>query len=61
MLSVMGHVVANGLDLISSCKGIHTDEVLKSGMEDLYKLAAKSDLTQREKLHVSAVKEWAEG
>ena len=57
----MGHVVANGLDLISSGKGIHTDDNLKSGMEKLYDIASKVTITPRERLHVSAVKEWAEG
>lgn len=57
----MGHVVSCGLDLISSGKGIHTDQELKTSMLSLEELAAKSNLTNREKLHVKAVREWAEG
>ena len=57
----MGHVLSCGLDLISSGKGIHVDQELKSNMHALESLAAKSNITNREKLHVKAVKEWAEG
>lgn len=58
---VMGHVLSCGLDLISSGKGIHVDQDLKNGMETLQSLAARSNITNRERLHVKAVKEWAEG
>ena len=57
----MGHVLSCGLDLISSGSGIHVDKDLKSRMETLQSLAAKNNITSREKLHVKAVKEWAEG
>ena len=57
----MGHVISCGLDLISSGKGIHTDEELKNSILSLEGLAAKSNITNRERLHVKAVKEWAEG
>lgn len=57
----MGHVLSCGLDLISSGKGIHVDQELKSNMHTLESLAAKSNITNREKLHVKAVKEWSEG
>ena len=59
--SVMGHAISCGLELIASGKGIHVDEELKNNMEVLESLAAKSNITNREKLHVKAVKEWAEG
>ncbi|XP_027035594.1 tetratricopeptide repeat protein 38-like isoform X2 [Pocillopora damicornis] len=58
---VMGHVISCGLYLISSGKGIHTDEELKNSILSLEGLAAKSNITNRERLHVKAVKEWAEG
>lgn len=58
---VMGHVISCGLELIASGKGIHVDKELKNSMQVLESLAAKSDITNREKLHVKAVKEWAEG
>ncbi|XP_022807217.1 tetratricopeptide repeat protein 38-like isoform X2 [Stylophora pistillata] len=57
----MGHVISCGLDLISSGKGIHTDQELKSSMLSLKGLAARSNITNRERLHVKAVKEWAKG
>ena len=57
----MGHVLSCGLDLISSGTGIHVDQGLRSRMETLKSLAAISNITSREKLHVEAVKEWAEG
>ncbi|PFX14870.1 Tetratricopeptide repeat protein 38 [Stylophora pistillata] len=58
---LMGHVISCGLDLISSGKGIHTDQELKSSMLSLKGLAARSNITNRERLHVKAVKEWAQG
>lgn len=61
LVSVMGHVISCGLDLILSGKGIHTDQELKSSMLSLEGLAARSNITKRERLHVKAVKEWAEG
>ena len=57
----MGHAIFCGLELISSGKGIHVDQELKNNMQALDTLAAKSNITNREKLHVKAVKEWAEG
>ena len=57
----MGHVLSCGLDLISSGKGIHVDQELNDSMVTLQLLAARSNITNREKLHVKAVKEWAEG
>ena len=57
----MGHVLSCGLDLISSGMGIHVDQDLKQRMEKLESLAAKSNISSREKLHVKAVKQWAEG
>lgn len=57
----MGHVISCGLELIASGKGIHVDKELKNSMQVLESLAAKSDITNQEKLHVKAVKEWAEG
>lgn len=59
---VMGHVLSCGLDLISSGIGIHVNQDLKSRMDTLQSLAtAASSITNREKLHVRAVQEWAEG
>ncbi|XP_022809104.1 tetratricopeptide repeat protein 38-like isoform X1 [Stylophora pistillata] len=58
---VMGHVISCGLDLISSGKGIHTDQELKGSMLSLEGLGARSNITKRERLHVEAVKEWAVG
>lgn len=58
----MGHVLSCGLDLISSGIGIHVNQDLKSRMDTLQSLAtAASSITNREKLHVRAVQEWAEG
>lgn len=57
----MGHVLSCGLDLISSGTGIHVNQDLQNRMETLQSLATKSNITDREKLHVKAVKEWAKG
>ncbi|PFX15345.1 hypothetical protein AWC38_SpisGene20439 [Stylophora pistillata] len=61
IIVVMGHVISCGLDLISSGKGIHTDQELKSSMLSLEGLTARSNITNRERRHVKAVKEWAQG
>ncbi|PFX15896.1 Tetratricopeptide repeat protein 38 [Stylophora pistillata] len=45
---VMGHVISCGLDLISSGKGIYTDQELKSSMLSLEGLTARSNITNRE-------------
>ena len=50
-----------GLKLISTSKGIHVDEELRNNMKVLESLAAKSNITDREELHVKAVEELAEG
>ena len=57
----MGHVVANGLELISSGKSIQLDAELHQGLETMSSLAAKTTITPRENLHVQAVKEWGQG
>ena len=57
----MGHVLANGMDLLSCDKSFRSDGQLKSNLKRMYALAANSNITKREELHVSAVKEWSEG
>jgi len=59
--AVMGHVMSCGLELIATGKGIDVDEELRNNVQVLESLAAKSNITDREQLHVKAVKEWAEG
>ncbi|XP_031563216.1 tetratricopeptide repeat protein 38-like isoform X2 [Actinia tenebrosa] len=58
---VMGHVMSNGIELISSTSDVDTNPQLKQGMNTLTSLAAKGNITDRERLHVQAVKEWADG
>ena len=57
----MGSVLTNGLDLIATWQSIYTSSDLDKGVKDLVKLAEGSTLTPREKLHVDAVKVFAEG
>ncbi|EDO30169.1 predicted protein, partial [Nematostella vectensis] len=58
---VMGKVLCVGLELISTNTGIHVNAKLKQDLADLQVLASKSKITQREKLHVQAVNQFAHG
>ena len=57
----MGHVLSTGLELISSGKSAHLDNDLRQGLEKMSSLAAKGNITPREKQHVQAVQEWSDG
>lgn len=57
----MGHVISNGLELISTTSDVDTNPQLKQGISTLTTLAAKGNITDRERLHVQAVKEFADG
>ena len=59
----MGHVLKNGLDLMGTGKTMRLDNIFS---RDLYNMAIIADidkekLTPREKLHVKAVRLWADG
>ncbi|XP_013418392.1 tetratricopeptide repeat protein 38 isoform X3 [Lingula anatina] len=58
---VMAHVMANGLTLLAGNKSIAHDPVMQAAVAKMAQLAAKNNITDRERNHVSAVKLWAEG
>ena len=61
LLLVMGHVVNNGLTLLGTGTNIWKNKELKCSIEEMVKLAEKNSITAREKKHVDAIKNWAEG
>ena len=61
-LSVMGHVIKNGLELLGTGRTIRTDQSLKFDMENMCRLvAAESHLSGSEKSHVMALQLFADG
>ncbi|KXJ23457.1 tetratricopeptide repeat protein 38 [Exaiptasia diaphana] len=58
---VMGHVMCNGLELISTTYDVDTNPKLKEGMDTLANLVAKGNINDRERMHAQAVKEWSDG
>ncbi|KAM8974502.1 tetratricopeptide repeat protein 38 [Pelodytes ibericus] len=58
---VMGHVLANGLELIGTGRSPLIDKDLASALEIMSELSTTQPLTEREKLHVAAVETFANG
>ncbi|XP_006032455.1 tetratricopeptide repeat protein 38-like isoform X1 [Alligator sinensis] len=57
----MGHVIANGLDLVGTGTSVRLDKELDSAVKKMVALSKSQSLTEREKLHVSAVDLFAHG
>ncbi|XP_072857003.2 tetratricopeptide repeat protein 38 isoform X2 [Pogona vitticeps] len=57
----MGHVIANGLVLIGTGSSIRLDRKLDEAVKKMVALSQSQPLTEREKLHVSAVELFAKG
>uniref|UniRef100_A0A8C0JB41 Tetratricopeptide repeat protein 38 n=1 Tax=Chelonoidis abingdonii TaxID=106734 RepID=A0A8C0JB41_CHEAB len=57
----MGHVIANGLVLIGTGTSVRLDKKLDSAMKKMVALSESQPLTEREKLHVSALDMFASG
>ncbi|XP_037770189.1 tetratricopeptide repeat protein 38 isoform X1 [Chelonia mydas] len=57
----MGHVIANGLVLIGTGSSVRLDKELDSAMKKMMALSESQPLTEREKLHVSALDMFATG
>lgn len=57
----MGHVIANGLDLVGTGTSVRLDKELDSAVKKMVALSKSQSLTEREKLHVSAVDFFARG
>lgn len=60
-MTVMGHVILNGLDLMGTGRSVVLDPTFKTALDDLSTLAAKSKLTERETKHVTALAKLAKG
>jgi len=61
-VTVMGHVVSNAMRLIGLSRTPRIDAELRKRVEQLTDLTAKSaQLTDRERLHVKAVQQLADG
>uniref|UniRef100_F7EZ16 Tetratricopeptide repeat protein 38 n=1 Tax=Ornithorhynchus anatinus TaxID=9258 RepID=F7EZ16_ORNAN len=57
----MGHVIANGLELVGTGSSVLLDEELDLAVKTMLELAQGQPLTEREQLHVSAVDMFAKG
>ncbi|XP_060110128.1 tetratricopeptide repeat protein 38 [Heteronotia binoei] len=57
----MGHVIANGLTLIGTGSSVRLDKKLDGAIKKMLVLSQSQPLTEREKLHVSAVELFANG
>ncbi|XP_013384664.1 tetratricopeptide repeat protein 38 isoform X2 [Lingula anatina] len=58
---VMGRVLTNGLDLIGTGRTINLDPDFKAAINTMTDMAAKQDITERERQHAKAIQMWAEG
>ncbi|NWU98422.1 TTC38 protein, partial [Upupa epops] len=57
----MGHVIANGLELIGTGSSVRLNKDLDRAMKTMMTLSKSQQLTEREKLHVSALDLFAHG
>lgn len=57
----MGHVLANGLELIGTGSSVRLSKELDSAMRMMLTLSKSQQLTERERLHVSALELFASG
>ncbi|XP_039242511.1 tetratricopeptide repeat protein 38 isoform X2 [Pipra filicauda] len=57
----MGHVIANGLELVGTGSSVRLDKELDRAMRTMVALSESQPLTEREKLHVSALDMFARG
>ncbi|XP_053799322.1 tetratricopeptide repeat protein 38 isoform X1 [Vidua chalybeata] len=58
---MMGHVIANGLELIGTGRTVRLDKELDSAVRAMVVLSKSQPLTERERLHVSALDMFARG
>ncbi|XP_070611355.1 tetratricopeptide repeat protein 38 [Erythrolamprus reginae] len=58
---VMGHVMANGLSLIGTGSSVRLDKKLDDAIKAMVSLSHSQPLSEREKMHVSAVELFARG
>uniref|UniRef100_A0ACB8EBK9 Uncharacterized protein n=1 Tax=Sphaerodactylus townsendi TaxID=933632 RepID=A0ACB8EBK9_9SAUR len=58
---IMGHVITNGLTLIGTGSSVRLDRKLDKEIKKMLALSQSQPLTEREKLHVSALELFANG
>lgn len=58
---VLGHVLSNGLDLMGTGRTATLDPEFQNSLDNLTQLAHKSQISEREKLHVKAIDLWGKG
>lgn len=59
--AAMGHVIANGLELIGTGRTVRLDKELDCAVRAMVALSKSQPLTERERLHVSALDVFARG
>ena len=59
--AVMGHVLSTGLDLIGTGRNPRLDRQFQSEIDKMVELGSKSNISAREKMHVHAIKQLAQG
>lgn len=57
----MGHAISNGLVLIGTGSSVRLDKELDLAVKHMVEISEAQPLTQRERLHVSAVEAFAKG
>ena len=57
----MGHVLSTGLDLIGTGRNPRLDRQFQSEIDKMVELGSKSNISAREKMHVHAIKQLAQG
>jgi hypothetical protein len=60
-ISVMGHVMSIGLDLMGTVRTTRLDTSFRDEVDSMLALAKTNHVTEREQKHVEAVKLWSEG
>lgn len=57
----MGHAISTGLVLIGTGSSVRLDKELDLAVKSMVEISSSQPLTQRERLHVSAVEAFAKG
>lgn len=61
LLPAMGHAISNGLVLVGTGSSVRLDRELDLAVKTMVEVSQTQPLTQRERLHVSAVETFAKG
>lgn len=61
LVSVLAHVFKNGLDAMGVSKSVRTDEEFAKSVDRMVTLGNTKQISERERKHVMAVKQWVDG